>query len=148
MSLKMDQQYTSSNTAPNHTVPNHAALFSHVFSAAFLQLDQIRYEHETMLASDKMMNHKLKFIAGVLKQLSIADETVPGSLAELIAVQIMKSANYARDMAEEEQRIIAESHNESAGNEEAEAAEYFVLSDQLNHCAKTLRHNLAREYRI
>ncbi|MGB3621354.1 hypothetical protein FT643_09120 [Ketobacter sp. MCCC 1A13808] len=132
MDPKLDLQDSSSKET----------FFAHIFSAAFLQLDQIRHEHNSVLTSDRMMNQKLEYIAGVLKQLSASDEAVPGSLAELIAVQISKTSRYAKDMAEEEQRIVAESHNEADGNEEEEAAEYFEMSDQLDYCAKTLRRNL------
>lgn len=134
MNLKQDQHYAAGETS----------YYSHIFGTAFLQLDHIRHEHDAMLSSDHMMSNKLEFLTDVLKRFTADDEPVPPSVAELMAVQIMKSSRYAKDMAEEEQRIVAESHDGAAGNEEAEAAEYFVLSDQLNQCATTLRRNISR----
>lgn len=131
------------STSTRTTQLTHNSHFlPHIFSATFLQLDHIRAEHSHMMGADRMMGDKLDHIASALKQLAASDEPVPDALGQLLATQISKTSSYAKDMAEEEQRIIAESHDSAAGNEETEAEEYFVISDQLGHCASTLKRNL------
>ncbi len=123
----------------------NAYMLPHLFSATRVKLDQVRVEHKNLLISDRMMRNKLEHISSAFKQLSMSELPIPDAMATLLITQITKTSQYARDMAEQEQRIVAESHQRAAGNEESEAGEYFVISDQLDHCASDLRWNLTHK---
>lgn len=112
------------------------ALEPHIFADAFLRLDQMADEHKDIMKDDQMLQSKIDDLLETLKQTAANEDSVPEKKADTIVKDIEEVARYAKDMAREEQRVMAESPAEGAGKEEQEVMDYFDLANDLSDFAR------------
>jgi hypothetical protein len=108
-----------------------SAYSSYVFSEAFVKLDQIVEAHKTIILGDSMMKNKLSNLLESLKNTATRGNNVSQEQAQVITKQIDDAISYAKDMAEEEQRLIAETLAKGTGKQEKESERYFALAHDL-----------------
>ncbi|MET0155397.1 MAG: hypothetical protein ABW189_04760 [Rickettsiales bacterium] len=87
-------------------------------------------KHARILEQDKILSEK------IADALSASEKAAQDDAA----LRIEDAMLYARDMAEEEQRIVAECHASACGNEEKESERYFSLVHDLKSYAEHSRH--------
>ena len=91
------------------------------------KLQFILAKHASILSQDKTLNEKIHAAMNAVKNraANFANDTSEQKIEDAIL--------YARDMAEEEQRIVAECHEDACGAEEEESEKYFALVHDLKH---------------
>lgn len=108
--------------------------------ASLLQLERIFDVHERLIDNDAMLRTKLDLLQDSLKSARQRNE-IGQDLAREVSVKISHAAAYAKDMAEEEQRMISESPAEGVGKMETELVRYFEIASDLNSLRSDfLRH--------
>lgn len=114
------------------------------FGDMFVALERIFLTHQKVLYEDHMMTNKLQALLDLLKKAATAQ--LPASLktAEMLLTEIEATGLYAKDMAEEAQRILAESQESAQGNEEEISEQYFSLSWQLRKLRASSKKKFAQ----
>jgi len=130
-----------------HTIPASAEIEKeHLpparFSEAAVRLKEVQDKHQALIEKDRMLAKKLDDVRRELKQSAREQHVVSTDKAEAIMQKMQDLQAYTRDMAEEEQRILAESAAEAAGNEEQEAREYFSLVHDLQNFTANYRQEM------
>lgn len=113
-----------------------------LFGAAFLQLDQMIERFHPMLEDDHFLQENLEAICNELKNNAVQHAPLPCESGEHVIEQLDRVSLHAREMAREEQRMVEESHDHAASEEELESAAYFELANELRLCSTQFKRNL------
>lgn len=113
-----------------------------IFSEAYVQLDQLAQQRKEIMKDDKMLQSKIDGLLETLKQAAANEEVVSVKKANTIAKEMDEVANYAKNMAQEEQSVVAESPAVQAGKQEQEALEYFDFAQNLSDFASDYRRKI------
>lgn len=116
----------------------------YMFSKFFVNLDHIIEMHKAILYEDLIIKNKLDSILELLKNMATNGNGVSWQQAKILAKKIDDCTNYARDMGEEEQRMIAETQAEGSGKQEKELERYFALAHDLNEFAAEYRRAILK----
>lgn len=101
------------------------------------EVDNLSENYLTKISDDQLLADLLRNVSSAIEQTLAGEIPTPEEL-ENIANQLDKAIAYAKDEAEEEQRIVADSPM-LGGNEEEEALYYFDLCQKLRDCEENLR---------
>jgi len=113
-----------------------------LFSDAFVQLEGIKDTYQRLMLDDHTLNGRIDDVLTSIKDLAAASDAVATEAGQRIASELTNLSIYAKDMAEEEQRMVAESHDAGAGSEEEEALDYFALANDLQSLSATFRRQI------
>ncbi len=113
-----------------------------LFGAAFLQLDQVIERFHPLLEDDHFLQESLDSICEELKAHAVEHGLIESEQGQRVIEHLEQVSKHAQDMAREEQRIIEESHQQAAGQEERDSAIYFDLANELRLCSTQFRRNL------
>lgn len=103
-------------------------------------LARLMDNYAPLLQEDTVMRQHLRSLQSALQEAETATPRTK-EVDPAIGTHIENAARLARDLAEEEQRIIAESPAVSA-KEEQETLQYFALSEALQEMADTYRQGI------
>lgn len=107
------------------------------------KLNLVMEEHQFLLSCDPMMRSKVANLHDSLCHTAKEGDHASAEQVRAIDVKIDDAVSYAQDMAEEEQRLIAETQAEGNGTQERESERYFALAHDLNAFAAEYRHDMA-----
>jgi len=146
MEIKAEQILKEHNAHDIHThkIPVDSHNNPQVFGKAFVKLDELIEDHQNILDDDETINKKLNKISEELKVAANIEDIVPESSARAIMKNIDGAKRYAKDMAEEEQRIVAESMTANSNFQEREAEQYFALATDLEEFASDYKKTALR----
>ncbi len=115
-----------------------------LFGEAFVKLDQMAEAHDTLINEDAMLSNKIDDMLESLKNTAAKGDAVTQQQAQDIAEKINDTASYAKDMAEEEQRLVAEASAQGSGKQEKESECYFKLARDLHELEADYRRSVIR----
>ncbi|MEQ1790230.1 MAG: hypothetical protein ABL857_07290 [Rickettsiales bacterium] len=108
-----------------------------------VKLDQLVVSHHKILSSDQMMRSKLSEVLQTIKKEALKEKPASDEFLSDISSKIEKAVNYAQDMAEEEQRLIAETMASGTGKQEIESELYYAIASDLRKTTKQYQREMA-----
>lgn len=113
-----------------------------LFGEAFVKLDQMAETQDALIKDDPMLRDKIDDILESLKNTATKGDAASQKQAQDIAEKINDTASYAKDMAEEEQRLVGETDAQGSTKQEKEAERYFKLAHDLHELEADYRRNI------
>ena len=96
-------------------------------------------KRQKIINSDKIIHEKLSQLHENLKSAANSNKAVPQEGLNQIFKELQETILYAKDMAEEEQRMTSENMTSNENSESAQSDQYFSLATDLEDLEKKVR---------